>query len=82
MLLQVNFFHLITALRKMTHSLQVLLLEANTYVTWMETETKGTIHSTMLYAQPIHIGERLADEFFAEKKCYFYICYIDGEPYF
>ncbi|MDH2879372.1 ATP-dependent DNA helicase DinG [Bacillus cytotoxicus] len=63
-----EFFHLITTLRKMTHSLQVLLLEANTYVTWMETETKGTIHSTMLYAQPIHIGERLADEFFAEKR--------------
>lgn len=40
----------------------------------METETKGTIHSTVLYAQPVHIGERFADEFLTQKKeCYFHI---------
>lgn len=37
-------------------------------MTWMETETKGTIHSTVLYAQPVHIGERFADEFLTQKK--------------
>lgn len=37
-------------------------------MTWMETETKGTIHSTVLYGQPVHIAERFADEFLTEKK--------------
>ncbi|MEH7459235.1 helicase C-terminal domain-containing protein, partial [Bacillus sp. JJ1127] len=63
-----EFMHLIELLRKMVHSLQVLILEKNSYVTWMETETKGTIHSTVLYAQPIHIGERFADEFLTRKR--------------
>ncbi|SEI60984.1 ATP-dependent DNA helicase DinG [Bacillus thuringiensis] len=63
-----EFMHLIELLRKMAESLQLLVLEKNSYVTWMETETKGTIHSTVLYAQPVHIGERFADKFLTEKK--------------
>ncbi|KEK22722.1 ATP-dependent DNA helicase DinG [Bacillus gaemokensis] len=63
-----EFMHLIELLRKMVHSLQLLILEKNSYVTWMETETKGTIHSTVLYAQPVHIGERFADEFLTKKR--------------
>ncbi|WJE54146.1 ATP-dependent DNA helicase DinG [Bacillus cereus] len=63
-----EFMHLIELLRKMVDSLQLLILEKTTCVTWMETETKGTIHSTVLYAQPVHIGERFADEFLAKKR--------------
>ena len=37
----------------------------------METETKGTIHSTVLYGQPVHIAERFADEFLTEKRVLF-----------
>ncbi len=66
-----EFMHLIELLRKMAESLQLLVLEKNSYVTWMETETKGTIHSTVLYAQPVHIGERFADEFLTEKRVLF-----------
>ena len=36
-----EFMHLIELLRKMAESLQLLVLEKNSYVTWMETETKG-----------------------------------------
>lgn len=63
-----EFMHLLEILRKMTDSLQLLILEKTAYVTWMETETKGTIHSTVLYAQPVHIGERFADEFLTKKR--------------
>ncbi|PEI47361.1 ATP-dependent DNA helicase DinG [Bacillus pseudomycoides] len=63
-----EFMHLIELLRKMVDSLQLLILEKTEYVTWMETETKGTIHSTVLYAQPVHIGERFADEFLTKKR--------------
>ncbi|MBL1704891.1 ATP-dependent helicase DinG, partial [Klebsiella pneumoniae] len=63
-----EFMHLIELLRKMAQALQLLILEKNSYVTWMETETKGTIHSTVLYGQPVHIAERFADEFLTEKK--------------
>ncbi|MBC6975529.1 ATP-dependent DNA helicase DinG [Bacillus sp. Xin] len=63
-----EFLHLIELLRKMVDSLQLLILEKTAYVTWMETETKGTIHSTVLYAQPVHIGERFADDFLAKKR--------------
>ncbi|MDM5154165.1 ATP-dependent DNA helicase DinG [Bacillus sp. DX1.1] len=63
-----EFMHLIELLRKMADSLQLLILEQTSYVTWMETETKGTIHSTVLYAQPVHIAEKFADEFLTGKQ--------------
>ena len=65
-----EFMHLIELLRKMAESLQLLVLE-RIRITWMETETKGTIHSTVLYAQPVHIGERFADEFLRKKRVLF-----------
>ncbi|WP_459501498.1 ATP-dependent DNA helicase DinG [Bacillus sp. C1] len=63
-----EFIHLIELLRTMAEALQLLILETTEYVTWMETETKGTIHSTVLYAQPVHIGEKFADEFLTKKQ--------------
>ncbi|WP_020059574.1 ATP-dependent DNA helicase DinG [Bacillus sp. 123MFChir2] len=63
-----EFVHLTEVLSKMTQSLRMLILEETSHVTWMETETKGTIHSTILYAQPVHISDLFADQFLARKR--------------
>ncbi|MGF9966658.1 ATP-dependent DNA helicase DinG [Bacillus rhizoplanae] len=63
-----EFVHLIEVLSKMTHSLRKLILEDTSYVTWMEAETKGTIHSTILYAQPVDISDLFADQFLTRKR--------------
>ncbi|PHA03581.1 ATP-dependent helicase DinG [Bacillus pseudomycoides] len=63
-----EFVHLIEVLSKMTHSLRKLILEDTGHVTWMETETKGTIHSTILYAQPVDISDLFADQFLTRKR--------------
>ncbi|MFD3446080.1 ATP-dependent DNA helicase DinG [Microbacteriaceae bacterium 4G12] len=50
-------------------SLESLLLQEHVDgVTWMEADTKGTIHSTILYKQPLDMSDLLADHFFTEKK--------------
>ncbi|SFI13633.1 MULTISPECIES: ATP-dependent DNA helicase DinG [unclassified Bacillus (in: firmicutes)] len=63
-----EFVHLTEVLSKMTQSLRTLILEETSHVTWMEAETKGTIHSTILYAQPVHISDLFADQFLARKR--------------
>ncbi|MCP1123201.1 ATP-dependent DNA helicase DinG [Bacillus sp. 3103sda1] len=63
-----EFVHLIEVLSNMTHSLRKLILENTSHVTWMEAETKGTIHSTILYAQPVDISDLFADQFLTRKR--------------
>ncbi|MDP7978413.1 ATP-dependent DNA helicase DinG [Bacillus multifaciens] len=63
-----EFVHLTEVLSKMIQSLRMLILEETSHVTWMEAETKGTIHSTILYAQPVHISDLFADQFLARKR--------------
>lgn len=63
-----EFLQLIDALRKETKALRTLILEETNAVTWMEAETKGTIHSTTLYAQPVDISDVFADKFLARKR--------------
>ncbi|WP_369900340.1 ATP-dependent DNA helicase DinG [Bacillus manliponensis] len=63
-----EFLHLIDMLQKETNTLRKLVLEETNAVTWIEAEAKGTIHSTILYAQPVDISETFADQFLAKKR--------------
>lgn len=63
-----EFVHLTEVLSNMTQSLRMLILEETSHVTWMEAETKGTIHATVLYAQPVNISDLFADQFLARKR--------------
>jgi ATP-dependent DNA helicase DinG len=64
-----EFSNLVQALEQYRHSLVSLLLhEHQDGVTWMETEAKGTLHSTVIYKQPIDVSEILADKLFAKRK--------------
>ncbi|MCP8968783.1 ATP-dependent DNA helicase DinG [Ectobacillus ponti] len=64
-----EFRRLVGALQQSQENLTRLLLEQQEgSITWMETEAKGTIHTTVLYAQPADVSEKLADQLFARKK--------------
>ncbi len=64
-----QFTALVDSLDEMRQTLLHLLLqEQQDGVTWFEAETKGSIHSTIIYKQPIDVSDLLADRFFAKKK--------------
>ncbi|MBO9128216.1 ATP-dependent DNA helicase DinG [Bacillus sp. 165] len=64
-----DFRSVIVSLTTETAALEQLLLQEQAEaVTWMELDTKGTIHSTIIYSQPIDISAQLADAFFSKKK--------------
>lgn len=68
-LLMDEFHSVIDSLAKEKATLEHLLLHEQTdAVTWMELDVKGTIHSTVIYSQPIDISAKLADDFFSKKK--------------
>ncbi|PAD11384.1 ATP-dependent DNA helicase DinG [Shouchella clausii] len=59
----------IAAFEETVQLLYELLLEYDdNYVYWIEVEPKGAKNATYLYAKPIEVSERLADQFFAKKK--------------
>lgn len=64
-----EFRDLIQSLEEFRSTLVHLLLdEQSDGVTWMEAEAKGTLHSTVIYKQPIDVSEMLADQLFAKRK--------------
>ncbi|MFB4211388.1 ATP-dependent DNA helicase DinG [Shouchella sp. JSM 1781072] len=64
-----NFKSIIASFEEEITQLYELLLEYDEdYVYWVEVEPKGAKNATYLYAKPIRIHDRLADEFFAKKK--------------
>lgn len=64
-----EFASLADSLLAMQQTLTSLLVQEQVDgVTWMEAETKGSLHSTMLYKQPTDVSTMLAKTFFSKRK--------------
>ncbi|MFX3630727.1 MAG: ATP-dependent DNA helicase DinG [Ectobacillus sp.] len=69
LIIEEEFASLVQSLAASRDTLVQLLLNGQADgVTWMEGEAKGTLHSTVLYKQPIDVSDMLADHLFAGKK--------------
>lgn len=64
-----DFKHVLAILEECKQKMNDLFFETNEeVVTWIEIDSKGAKNAVTIYAQPIHVSDYLADEFFANKQ--------------